>query len=485
MESKQDKSKVKKSKNKRKLFLVIFSEIVILISLAVGYHLYVRYQQRDIMVDKKITDQNKDQQSSKDSDDKQTEKKKKKLTEAELKEKQEQERLQKEQLERDELIKQADHLVLGYYYEEAIDLIKSYQGSEGDYKVYPVLVSTIARYEAMIKDLVPFGGVYTSTSQINHIFFHSLIVDSAKAFDKDYDAVGYNMYMTTVLEFNNMMQKMYEDNYVLVSVYDITEEVTLEDGTKRYKEKEILLPKGKKPFVLSQDDVNYYEYMDRDGFASRIIVGEDGKPTCEMILEDGSVVTGDFDMVPIIDTFVEEHPDFSYRGAKGILAITGYEGTLGYRTNNPNSPTYEQDKETVKKVAEALRANGWEFASHSWGHKNMQTNSYQALKQDMNRWFDEVGSLIGPTELLIFPFGIDIETTMGPYKSDKYKYLSDKGFRYYMGVYKDPWMQINKDYVRMTRRPLDGQAMLQFPERLADLFNVDEIIDPARPERNW
>ena len=25
-------------------------------------------------------------------------------------------------------------------------------------------------------------------------------------------------------------------------------------------------------------------------------------------------------MVPLIDRFVEEHPDFSYRGAKGIVA---------------------------------------------------------------------------------------------------------------------------------------------------------------------
>ena len=38
-------------------------------------------------------------------------------------------------------------------------------------------------------------------------------------------------------------------------------------------------------------------------------------------------------MVPLIDRFVEEHPDFSYRGAKGIVALTGYNGILGYRTD--------------------------------------------------------------------------------------------------------------------------------------------------------
>ena len=60
---------------------------------------------------------------------------------------------------------------------------------------------------------------------------------------------------------------------------------------------------------------------------------------------------------------MEEHPDFSYKGAKGILALTGYEGALGYRTNDPTSPTYEQDKETVKEVARVLKENGWEFVA--------------------------------------------------------------------------------------------------------------------------
>ena len=37
-------------------------------------------------------------------------------------------------------------------------------------------------------------------------------------------------------------------------------------------------------------------------------------------------------------------------------------------------------------------------------------------------------------------------------------------------------VHVKNDYVRMTRRPLDGQAMLQFPERLADLFSVEEVM---------
>lgn len=483
MSNTRDHKKPKKPKKRlsKRLRWIMAFEALILLILAGAYFLLLRNQTPE---PPHQTDETQKDGSAGDKDDIEEEVTEE-LSPEELEAKLEQERLQMEIKEREELITKANRLALSYDYDGAIEMIKGYQGKEGGYEVYPNLVKAIGELEAAKSTLVQFGGSYTSATQINHIFFHSLIADNAKAFDGDYDETGYNMYMTTVSEFKKMMQKMYDDGYVLVSIHDITKQETGEDGKTRFVEGEVLLPPGKKPFVLSQDDVNYYDYMDGDGFASRIAIGEDGKPTCEMLLEDGSVVTGPFDIVPILDDFVEEHPDFSYKGAKGILALTGYEGALGYRTDDPSSPTYEQDKETVKKVAEALKADGWEFASHSWGHKNMQEKSFEFIKQDTTKWLEQVLPLIGPTDILIFPFGVDIETTMGHYKSDKFNYLKEMGFNYYCGVNKEPWMHIKDDYVRMTRRPLDGQAMIQFPERLADLFDVPSILDPERPPRAW
>ncbi len=466
----------KKRKSKSKLKGIIILEIVILMLLFGGYYV--------------ITNLNKNPKASEEnesSDGNLSEKKEEKedLTPEQKAALEEQERLQQEIADRDALVNQAKQLTLGYDYDEAIELIKSYQGKEGGYQVYPVLMQAITDIEAQKASLVLYGGSYDSVTQFNHIFFHSLIADNSKAFDGDEDQAGYNMYMTTIAEFKNIIQKMYEDGYVLVSIHDIAKQVKKEDGTTEFKAQEIYLPQGKKPFVLSQDDVSYYNYMTGDGFASRIVIGEDGKITCELAQDDGSVVTGAFDMVPIIDQFVEEHPDFSYRGAKGILALTGYEGVLGYRTDDPESPTYEQDKITAKAVADAMKAEGWEFASHTWGHKNMSQRTVSQIETDAKRWRDEVEPIIGATDILIFPYGVDIETTMGTYSSDKYKLLKEMGFNYYCGVYSAPWMHIKKDYVRMTRRPLDGQAMLQFPERLTDLFDPKTIIDPERPPRDW
>ena len=37
-----------------------------------------------------------------------------------------------------------------------------------------------------------------------------------------------------------------------------------------------------------------------------------------MKMEDGTVSAGSYDLVPILNDFIDEHPDFSYKGAKAI-----------------------------------------------------------------------------------------------------------------------------------------------------------------------
>lgn len=242
--------------------------------------------------------------------------------------------------------------------------------------------------------------------------------------------------------------------------------------------------------MLSVDDVCYYEYMEGDGFASRIVVGEDGKPTCEMKQDDGSVITGEFDVVPILDRFVEEHPDFSYRSAKGILAFTGYNGVLGYRTcpSYGDNPTYQADVEAARTVAKALRDHGWEFASHSWGHRNMGTMAMDNFKTDTNRWESEVEPIIGETDILIFPFGSDIGSwTKYSDTNERFTYLKGVGFDYFCNVDGNrAWLQIGRNYVRQGRRNLDGYRMYydminDKRDWLSDLFDVNTVFDKSRP----
>ena len=64
------------------------------------------------------------------------------------------------------------------------------------------------------------------------------------------------------MNFLKMLDAFYEDGYVLVRIRDIASETTDENGNTVFSWGEILLPEGKKPLVMSQDDVCYYPYME-------------------------------------------------------------------------------------------------------------------------------------------------------------------------------------------------------------------------------
>ena len=287
-----------------------------------------------------------------------------------------------------------------------------------------------------------------------------------------------------------MLDEMHKRGFVLVRLHDIAYEVDDEEnGGKKMVAGDLMLPEGKKAFVMSQDDVCYYEYMEGDGFASRIVIDENNKPRCEMIMDDGHVEVGAFDMVPLLDDFVDEHPDFSYRGSKGVVAVTGYNGVFGYRTDTAyeeTNPNIAADREMVTKIAQCLRDDGWEIASHSWGHRNYGKISMSELQEDNGKWQDRVGSIVGGTDILIFPFGADV-ADWHPYKTDneRFMYLWRSGFRYFCNVDSaEFFVQKGNDFLRQGRRNLDGYRLWQdmtVKNRTSDLFNAEEIFDKSRP----
>lgn len=394
-----------------------------------------------------------------------------------------------------QLLAQAEFQAAGYDYQGAIALLQGYSG----YENYPELTDAIARFTEEDSKLVPLQD-YTS---VTHIFFHSLIVDTDRAFDGDHDSGGYNMYMCTVAEFNAIMQQMYDRGFVLVTPYDVAYEVTDETGT-HFVTGNIRLPAGKKPFIMSQDDVNYYSYMissgngknetpywvddANDGFASKIVIGEDGYPTCEYVDKDGNVLYGDYDLVPLLERFIQEHPDFAYHGARAVLGVTGYEGVFGYRTKPSyegamGTASYQKEVEDAKAVVACLKEKGWIIASHSYGHPAYGNITDEAVEIDSDKWEQTVQPIVGETDIIIYPHGSDIANWHKyTFENKKYTTLYEDGYRYFFNVDSNiAWTQITEHSYRGGRRNIDGIRMWKDPELLADLFDVDSVFDPARP----
>ena len=281
------------------------------------------------------------------------------------------------------------------------------------------------------------------TGPIPHIFFHSLIADTERAFDGDAMEEGYNYWMTTTEEFEAMLESMYEKGYVLINIHELVEEVVdKETGKVTFVQNYPSVPKGKIPFVLSLDDINYYDYMKNDGFAQRLVLDENGDVKNLYIDADGNELIGNYDAIPILDEFVRQHPDFSLRGAKGIVGETG-----------------------------------WEIASHSYGHDDFAIIDENRTLEDIQQWKAEVESLVGETDIFIYPYGSEVE-----YPSEKLELLREAGFQYFCGVWgTNEFLSIEGDYMRQSRRNFDGYNLYHNAEYQKEFFDPAAILDPSRP----
>lgn len=327
--------------------------------------------------------------------------------------------------------------------------------------------------------------VWDDNSMVPHLFFHSLVVDPERAFSDAESGAGYLDYMATQSEFAKILQQVYTKGYVLVSPHQLA--TVQADG--RVQPKILKLPKGKKPLVISVDDVSYYEYMEGDGFATNLFVAENGRVRNTYADAQGKTHHGSYDVMPMIDDFVREHPDFSHDGARGVIALTGYNGVFGYRSSPSEyaekNPNLNQDIATAKGVAKALKKEGWEVALHSWGHINFTKSSLGSIQADTKKWNADVEPIVGPTDLLIFPFGADLSGVAG-YQGEKFDYLKGQGYSFFFNVDGSvpAWGQWGDQYLREARINVDGismKAALDGRKVLAEFFDVKSVLDPERP----
>ncbi len=319
------------------------------------------------------------------------------------------------------------------------------------------------------KNLIPYHG------QVQHIFFHPLIAFPELTFDSDLQSRGFNEWFVTVPEFKKMIASIYAKGFILVDFDDVYE-VKEEDGKDIIVAKPLYLPKGKRPMVISIDDLNYYRYMIKNGTVHKLIVDQEGKiATYSKGLQGEEIISYDNEIIPILDRFVEEHPDFSFRGAKGVIALTGYEGILGYRTDF-DSPTHLEERELVLKVVQILKDNGWSFASHGYGHLNTREDTYARILRDTQKWKSEVESLIGHTDIYIYPFGASVKP-----EDPKFKSLQDAGFKVFCSVGPNPALKFSSQFILTERRHIDGIALFWQADSYRDLYESEEIIDQVRP----
>lgn len=398
-----------------------------------------------------------------------------------------------EQQEAETLMAQAAELAAVYDYQGAIAALNSFSG---DMTTIEGMVEKYNEYSEAFAALVP----YTNMEYVTNLSVNMLIADLDRALaDSDYgDRLNRN-YITTG-EFTAILESLYEKGYMLISMSDVATKTVDADGNVTLTAGKLYLPEGKKPLLLTQTGANYNTYLvdgdgdgladkDGSGFASRLILDENGELTCEMVDSAGNTVTGAFDLIPILNDFIEKHPDFSYRGAKAIIAVTGYDGLFGYRTD-PETATllgeeyYQQQLSAVTAIIDAVRADGYEIACYTYDLANYGEMDLSEIQADLKLWSDEVTPLLGSVDILVYPNGSDIAGTNTKYSSKTYDYLKSFGFTYFIGQDSatSAWGQLTESYLRQTSRRLAGNLLYYSYSYYTDLFDGQAVLDPARGE---
>jgi hypothetical protein len=257
--------------------------------------------------------------------------------------------------------------------------------------------------------------------------------------------------------------------------------------------------------------LSYYHSYEPAGYPEKLVLDSDGKVKCKYTDASGNTTVGDYDVVPRLNTFLEAHPDGAYKGARGLIALTGYDGVFGYRTDIDYSVkknlqadqkkwldehpefNYEKDIEDAKVIANALKEEGWEFASHTWGHLSVTNKSAEQLAVDNEKWMNTVSNIVGPTDTIIFAHGNDIGTWRDYAKdNDKFQYYKSAGYNFFCNVdgSQPYWVQIRDNYVRQGRIDLDGYLLYSAYtgkesalKVLGNLFpNPETVFDERRPQ---
>lgn len=381
--------------------------------------------------------------------------------------------------------KEADTLVQGYDYGAAITLLKNFGELHPDYK--QEIDTRLGVLEQERNALIE----WKDDSQIPNLSFHVLIADPNRAFQKATagDLAGsYNKNFVTTEEFSRILNQLYTGNYVLVDFDSFVSSQKSVDGVESLYPASMWLPAGKKPVMITETLVNYYDYMvDSDkngepdagghGFANRLVV-QDGEIKAAYVDASGNESIGNYDLVPILEDFIKEHPDFSYQGARAILAVTGEQGVFGYRTNTSYVATkgqsyYDEQVMQAKQVVQALRDKGYTIASYTYGNVNYKGMSTVQIQAEMQNWTNQCTQVLGNVDVMVFARAGDIDA----YSGTSFGVLYDTGFRYFLNSGTSPRVDINTTFVKQTRLMVTGESMAWYASQFTQYFDANMVLD--------
>lgn len=383
------------------------------------------------------------------------------------------------------LVAEAESLAITYDYDTAIQLLENYRGNDSfAQQINAKKAELLAEKDKLLE--------WKDVSGIPNLSFHVLMADASRACNKDIAgdlAPSYNKNFVSVEEFGRILNQLYAGNYVLVDFNSFISSTTGVDGNESFFTKSMYLPKGKRPVMITETLVNYFEYMvdpDKDGkpdstghgFANKLVLDANGNIKAAYVDSNGQSQIGNYDLVPVLEAFIEEHPDFSYRGARATLAVTGSEGVFGYRTNTSyvqrfGQTFYDDEVAEAKKVVEALRNKGYTIACNTYSNQEYRKMNTLQIQAEMQNWTNQIAPVLGDVNTIVFARNSDIEA----YSGTTFNVLYNAGIRFFLNSGSSPRVDANTTFVRQTRLMVTGENMAWYSSQFSEYFDCNVVMD--------
>ena len=322
--------------------------------------------------------------------------------------------------------------------------------------------------------------VRTWWDPVEHLAIKPLIADPARAFDGDRYQEAADRDLLLSYEFGRVLDELYRRDYVLV---DSLSFVTGQGGLRG-----IPCPAGKKPLVLVLED--FYSSFPRaeSGVAWRLDLNDQGQVVGVLLDRDGSERADRlYSAIGILETFIEDHPDFSFNGATGVIAVVGQYGLLGYpladaqdlalqRSAEGMEPAppllaktdFDANRNKVRQLLEALDLRNWTMANGSYGRLSLPFASRDEIEKDLIMARDWLEPYTGKLTALYCPFGDHLQAS-----PDKAALFTGAGYLLQSGYGEWAYWESDRSYVYVSRTLLTGRHL-----RLADPGALGRLIDP-------
>ncbi|MCR4689124.1 MAG: hypothetical protein K5745_06160 [Saccharofermentans sp.] len=351
--------------------------------------------------------------------------------------------------------------------------------------------------ERIRSDLLEATGHTTATGTyygpVEVLCVRALIANEETAFADSYVNNESGLYLTGP-EFQAILEQLYQEGYCLVNAEDL---IDMSDPGFLL-ERNLVIPEGKKPLIIVIENLCYSATAYDCGICRRLVLNDKGEVCGEYAVtnergDEELVISRTAESIGILDTFIEQHPDFTYDGARGIISVSGFENCFGYivsedeiddhnqalATQNiqPVDPTAEEiasNCETVRAIANVLKDNGWQFASCTYGYiTDARSCDMDTIQQDTQKWLEQIGALLGETHMIVYPGGNYIYGT-----DDRAVYLKNLGFRIFFGIGSRPYYTYGDNYLYFDRAIISGNTLKNID--YSRIIDASSILDTDR-----